>query len=128
MQVAEFEEENGSLFERLSELEDELGAAQAQSHAHVQSLSAMQAELMVSVCSIQPESLIAVATHVMLWPDPQLNDLLHDPTLKKAHAYLAKAQNTFRAHVMMKMHPAGAEEPAGGNQCNSGRPRCARGG
>lgn len=86
MQAAELEEENGSLFERLSELEDELGAAQAESHAHVQALSAMQAALKVSVCSVQPGNLIAVAAHIMLWPDPQLNDLLHDPTLKKGHA------------------------------------------
>lgn len=86
MQVAELEEENGSLFERLSELEDELGAAQAQSHAHVQALSALQAEFMVTVRSVQPESLIAVATHVMPWPDPQLNDLLHASTLKKERA------------------------------------------
>ena len=54
MQVAELEEENGSLFERLSELEDELGAAQAQSHVHVQALSAAQAELQASDCSAQP--------------------------------------------------------------------------
>ena len=43
--MSELEEEASSLFERQSGLEEELGAVQAQLHAHVQALSAAQAEL-----------------------------------------------------------------------------------
>ena len=48
LQVSELEEEASSLFERVSGLEEELGAAQAQSHSHAQALAAAQAEIMVS--------------------------------------------------------------------------------
>ena len=45
VQVSELEEEASSLFERLSGLEEELGAAQAQAHSHAQALAAAQAEI-----------------------------------------------------------------------------------
>ena len=45
MQVSELEEEASSLFERLSGLEEELGAAQAQAHSHAQALAAAQSEI-----------------------------------------------------------------------------------
>lgn len=39
------------MFERLSGLEEELGATQAESHAHLQALAAASAEVEVGVCS-----------------------------------------------------------------------------
>ncbi len=45
--MSELEEEASSLFERVSGLEEELGAAQAQAHSHAQALAAAQAEIMV---------------------------------------------------------------------------------
>ena len=45
IQVSELEEEASSLLERLSGLEEELGAAQAQARLHAQALAATQAEI-----------------------------------------------------------------------------------
>ncbi len=47
VQVSELEEEASSLFERVSGLEEELGAAQAQSHSHAKALAAALAEITV---------------------------------------------------------------------------------
>lgn len=46
--MSELEEEASSLFERLSALEEELGAAQAQAHSHAQARAAAQADIEAS--------------------------------------------------------------------------------